>query len=79
MSAKTFLYLLLFVYSVAFVTSCSHRKIACPTYAGSFPEKKAKKAKKPNDGAPSLKVTKHKIGNVTPPGYNKAKKKSHSG
>jgi len=74
--AKRLFYLLLFVFSVALASSCSHNKIACPTYADSAPQRKSKKPDPKHDGQPSMKVTKHKIGNVLPPGYIKAKKKS---
>lgn len=41
--------------------SCNHNKIACPTYADSFPEAKAKKSDKP-DAPPSLpKATKSNV------------------
>ncbi len=48
--------------------SCNNNKIACPTYADSFPEKQSKKKKKPEPQIP--KATKPKSG-VMPPGYGK--------
>lgn len=49
--------------------SCNSNKIACPTYADSFPEKKAKKQTKPQ----IPKVTKPKSG-ILPPNAKKVKK-----
>lgn len=45
--------------------SCKSNKIPCPTYADSFPDKKAKKGKQKPDVP---KATKPKSG-VLPPGY----------
>ena len=40
--------LILFSVSIIFIApSCNSNKIACPTYADSFPDKKAKKQTKP--------------------------------
>jgi hypothetical protein len=44
---------LLFMFAalmLALTPSCNHNKIACPTYADSFPEQKAKK----KEGPPAL-------------------------
>ncbi len=51
--------------------SCNSNKIACPTYADSFPEKQGKKKKKPEPPMP--KPSKVKSG-VLPPGYGGKKK-----
>lgn len=52
--------------------SCNSNKIACPTYADSFPEKKAKKGKQ----QPNIpKATKPKSG-VLPPNYGKKRQKA---
>jgi len=57
---------------IAFAPSCNSNKIACPTYADSFPEKKAKKGKqKPTVARPS----KPKSG-VLPPGYKEKKQRT---
>ena len=52
----------LFLFSLVIVTlapSCNSNKIACPTYAESFPESTKKKSKKPE--APKALPTKTKI------------------
>ncbi len=49
--------------------ACNSNKIACPTYADSFPEKKAKKQTKPQ----IPKTTKPKSG-LLPPNAKKVKK-----
>ncbi len=55
--------LLLFSASVIFIApSCNSNKIACPTYADSFPDKKTKKQTK----APVQKVSKAKSGLLPP-------------
>lgn len=57
---------------LATVHSCNSNKIACPTYADSFPEKKAKKGKQ----QPHIpKATKPKSG-VLPPNYGKKRQKA---
>jgi len=50
-----------------FCPSCNHNKIACPTYADSFPEKKGKKKK----NEPQVQKASKPIGNMLPPGYGK--------
>ncbi|HWB62300.1 MAG TPA: hypothetical protein VG603_02230 [Chitinophagales bacterium] len=62
--------LLFMVLMAAGVISCNHNKIACPTYADSFPEAKTKK--KSPDQPQIPKATKPKSG-VLPPGYGKKK------
>lgn len=42
---RKFLILIFVVSLMAITPSCNSNKIACPTYADSFPEKKAKKGK----------------------------------
>jgi len=64
-------FILLLIFSAAIITtqpSCNSNKIACPTYADSFPEKKAKKQTK----APVQKITKPKSG-ILPPNAKKRK------
>lgn len=56
-------------YLVVAVPSCNSNKIACPTYADSFPDKKAKKQTKPQ----IPKATKPKSG-LLPPNAKKVKK-----
>lgn len=53
---------------LATIPSCNSNKIACPTYADSFPEKKAKKQTKPQ----MPKATKAKSG-LLPPNAKKRK------
>jgi hypothetical protein len=66
---RKFLLLFFAIAIIGLAPSCNANKIPCPTYADSFPEKKAKKGKQ----KPSVpKPTKAKSG-VLPPGY-KAKK-----
>jgi hypothetical protein len=43
----------LLIFAIAFASSCNHNKIACPTYADSFPEAK-KKTTKPGEQKPEL-------------------------
>jgi hypothetical protein len=66
-------FLLLFSCSVILIApSCKSNKIPCPTYADSFPEKKAKKGKQ----EPQIpKPTKPKSG-VLPPGYKVRKQRA---
>lgn len=53
----------LIIMAIITMLSCNHNKIACPTYADSFPNKKKKK------GDPQIpKVRKPKY-SVLPPGY----------
>jgi hypothetical protein len=57
--------ILMFFFAAAVITiipSCNSNKIACPTYADSFPEKKAKKQDKPQ----IPKATKAKSGLLPP-------------
>ncbi len=65
---------LLFFAAALFATmpSCKSNKIPCPTYADSFPEKKAKKGKQKPDVP---KATKAKS-SVLPPGYKGKKQKA---
>ena len=43
------LQIILIAFSITFIApSCNSNKIACPTYADSFPDKKVKKQTKPN-------------------------------
>jgi hypothetical protein len=66
-------FLLFFSMAVLAVSpSCKSNKIPCPTYADSFPEKKAKKGKQKPD---IPKPTKPKSG-VLPPGYKVKKQKA---
>jgi hypothetical protein len=52
-----------FIFSIAFIApSCNSNKIACPTYADSFPNKKVKKQDKPQ----IPKATKPKSGLLPP-------------
>jgi len=44
---QRFLLMLLIGFIMIVAPACNHNKIACPTYADSFPEKKAHKQKKP--------------------------------
>lgn len=56
--------MLLIILAIITMPSCNHNKIACPTYADSFPNKKKKK-----NGDPQIpKVHKPKY-SVLPPGY----------
>jgi len=58
-----------FMFSAAILMvapSCNHNKIACPTYADSFPD--AKKAKKPDGPQPLPKASKSKISHSMGPG-----------
>jgi len=58
-----------FMISVTFViltSSCNHNKIACPTYADSFPE--AKKSKKPDAPQALPKGSKPRL-SIMPPGH----------
>ena len=58
-----FILMLLFAAgTLAIIPSCNSNKIACPTYADSFPEKKAKKQTK----APVQKASKTKSGLLPP-------------
>lgn len=67
---RKFLMLFFVVAIVAIAPSCNSNKIACPTYADSFPEKKAKKGKQ----EPQIpKATKPKSG-ILPPNAVKRKK-----
>jgi hypothetical protein len=54
---------------ITIIPSCNSNKIACPTYADSFPEKKAKKQDKPQ----IPKATKAKSG-LLPPNAKRVKK-----
>jgi hypothetical protein len=49
-------------------SSCNHNKIACPTYADSFPD--AKKSKKPDGPPPLPPASKTKISHSMNPGGN---------
>ncbi len=69
---RKFLMLLFAVAIVACSPSCNSNKIACPTYADSFPEKKAKKGKQKPTIAKSGKA---KSG-VLPPGYREKRQKA---
>ncbi len=58
--------ILLFFFAVSLITtlpSCNANKIPCPTYADSFPDKKAKKGKQKPD---IPKATKPKSGLLPP-------------
>lgn len=72
---------LLTIVLIAYVApSCNHNKIACPTYADSFPEKKKKHGKDPTTGSKGASgptgatgyelppVTKSRL-SIMPPGY----------
>lgn len=63
----------LFLFSIAIVTlapSCNHNKIACPTYAESFPESSKKKSTKP-EAPPALpKASKTNVSHSMKPGGN---------
>lgn len=52
--------------------SCKSNKIPCPTYADSFPDKKAKKGKQKPDVPKSTKAK----SSVLPPGYKAKKQKA---
>ena len=61
---------LLFIVSLTFIIpACNSNKIACPTYADSFPERKAKKKAEPQ----IPKVRKPKSG-ILPPNAKRVKK-----
>ena len=52
------------------VPSCNHNKIACPTYADSFPDaKKAKKSDKPEAPKALPKATKSNVSHSMGPGH----------
>jgi hypothetical protein len=54
-------FLFFFTASVAFIApSCNSNKIACPTYADSFPDKK-KKSKKPEPQIPKASKAKSSV------------------
>lgn len=55
-----------FVIAILAVSACNHNKIACPTYADSFPDAKKKKTA-PGDQKPQLpKVTRSTSVNMGP-------------
>ena len=69
MMFRKFLLLFFAVAIISLAPSCNANKIPCPTYADSFPEKKAKKGKQ----EPQIpKATKPKS-SVLPPGYKPPK------
>ena len=73
MSALKKIWILFFAFAlVAVMPSCKSNKIPCPTYADSFPEKKAKKGKQKPDVPKSTKAK----SSVLPPGYKAKKQKA---
>jgi hypothetical protein len=60
------------IWAVTVTTSCNSGKIACPTYADSFPEKSGKKSGNKKD-EPQLPKAGKSISGVLPPGYGKKK------
>jgi hypothetical protein len=80
---KKIVFLLIIVLIAYVAPSCNHNKIACPTYADSFPEKKKKHGKDPTTGSKGASgptgatgatgyelppVTKSRL-SIMPPGY----------
>jgi hypothetical protein len=61
--------LFLFALTASGLSSCNSNKIACPTYADSFPDKKVKKQDKPQ----MPKATKPKSG-LLPPNAKRVKR-----
>jgi hypothetical protein len=59
---------LCFVAITIMASSCNHNKIACPTYADSFPETNKKKSKKPEAPQALPKGGKPKL-SIMPPGH----------
>jgi hypothetical protein len=68
---RKFVFAVLILLVIHVAPSCNHNKIACPTYADSFPDAKKKKHKKGAAGptGPQLPpVTKSHL-SIMPPGY----------
>ena len=57
--------------------SCNHTKIACPTYADSFPE--TKKKGKPGSQKPEMPQASRAKASILPPNYQKKLDKAHKG
>ncbi len=73
MSALKKISILFFAFALAAtMPSCKSNKIPCPTYADSFPDKKAKKGKQKPDVPKSTKAK----SSVLPPGYKGKKQKA---
>ena len=73
MSLFSKFFVFLFVVSVCAVApSCNTNKIPCPTYADSFPEKKAKKGKQ----QPDIPKPSKPKSSVLPPGYKEKKQRA---
>ena len=73
MSALKKIWLLFFAFAlVVIIPSCKSNKIPCPTYADSFPDKKAKKGKQ----KPQVEKPAKAKSSVLPPGYKAKKQKA---
>ncbi len=70
MILRTFRALMFMVVVLVITPSCNHNKIACPTYADSFPDaKKAKKSDKPEAPKALPKATKSNVSHSMGPGH----------